>query len=233
MKKLKISSLVLSLLFSINILAKDLPMKPGYRQLKLRELPRNRNGSLVTYIYAESASSNKNFLDELNSNQELMIEAIRDSLRTGRVPMANSIWKRFVKSLNNNHKKFDINNIIYWCLSEAYLEKRHLLNHRATLYKSLNDKVSLLEMEKDHFKKLMERCEDSSQCDYGTKDEIDRTRDLWKRRHKIFEKEFKRAEKKFKDTFDEEDGHSRLIKQVGVLFFNSAEAIISDDKSAI
>lgn len=233
MKVLNIISLILSLFLSINILAKDLPMKPGYRQLKLRELPRNRNGSLITFIYAEAAASKKDFLDKLTGNQELMIEAIRDSLRTGRVPMANSIWKRFVKSLANKNQQFDINNIIYWCLREAYLAKRHLLNHRATLYKILNDKVAILEKEKDHFKKLKESCEDSSNCDYDTKDEIDRTKDLWKKRHKIFEKEFKRAEKNFKDTYDEEDGHSRLIKQVGELFFYSAEAIISDDKSSI
>ncbi|MBK26726.1 MAG: hypothetical protein CME70_22185 [Halobacteriovorax sp.] len=233
MKVFKIISLIFSFLISTHIFAKDLPMKPGYRQLKLRELPRNRNGSLIAFMFAESAASSKKFLEKLNDNQELMIEAIRDSLRTGRVPMANSIWKRFVKSLSNKNQNFDINNIIYWCLREAYLVKRHLLNHRATLYKILNDKVVLLEKEKDHFKKLKESCEESSNCDYDTKDEIDRTKDLWKKRHKIFEKEFKRAEKNFKDSFDVEDGHSRLIKQVGELFFHSAEAIISDDKSTI
>lgn len=229
MKNLKLLSFVLFLVLPYTLDAKDLPMRRGYRQLKLKEFPKNRNGSLATFIYSEASASNENFLKKLNNNQNLMIEAIRDSLKMGRVPMANSIWKRFVKSLNNSSSPIDINNVIFWAINEAYLGKKPKLTYRATLYKILNDKVNILEAERDIFKQIEKDCDNNSECSYDTKDEIERTNDLWKRRTKIFEKETKRAEKNFKNTFDADDGHGRLVQQVGILFFQSAEAIVSED----
>ena len=228
MKKITLLLITFGLFYSSYTFSKDIPMRSGYRQLKLSKLPRNRNGSLITFLYSRASASNSKYKKNLTKNQELMIEAIEDSLKSGRVPMANSIWKRFVKSLSNQSKVYNINGIIFSIINNAYLGKKPKLAYRATLYKILSDKVSILENERDLFKEIEKNCEDNSYCDYNTKDEIDRTNDLWKRRTKIFDKEMKKAERNFKATFDEEDGHSRLVQHVGKLFFGSAEAIVSE-----
>lgn len=209
--------------------AKDIPMRRGYRQLKLSELPNSRNGNLSSFLYSKSSHSNDNFLKALDRNQTLMVETIIESLKTGRLPMANSIWKKFVKSLNNSSKSINLNNAVYWFIHRAYMRARPKLSYRAKLYRILQDKVNILEVEREEFKKVLKECERSSRCDYDTKDEIERTNDLWKRRTDIFEKEMKRSRKRFRDVYDPEDGHARLVKQMGILFIQSAQAIVSED----
>ncbi len=203
-------------------------MKPGYRQLKLSELPRDRNGSLISFLYSSASTSNRSFKSSLNGTQELMLDAMIDSLKNGRAPMANSIWKKFVRSLQNGKKNLSINNIIFSLVNSSYLYKKPKLAYRASLYNILKEKVSILENEKDFFKDMEKDCEANSLCGYDTKDELDRTRDLWKRRTKIFEKEMKDAEDRFKEAYDEDDGLSHLVVYMGKLFFESAEDILSD-----
>lgn len=217
------------LLLSSPLFSKDLPMKPGYRQLKLSELPRDRNGSLLSHFYSEASSSNRKFKDELDGNQKLMLEAMIQSLRNGRAPMANSIWKKFVRSFKNGKKNLDLNNIIFSLMNSSYLGKKPKLAYRASLFKILKDKVAILDKEKEYFKDMEKDCNANPLCTYDTKDELDRTRDLWKRRFKIFEKEMKTAEDSFKDIYDDQDGHSRLVLYMGKLFFESAEAILEDN----
>ena len=226
---MKIITIATLLLLSTSLYSKDFPMKPGFRQLKLSELPKDRNGSLISHFYSQASASNNKFRDSLNGTQKLMIDTTLDSLRNGRAPMANSIWKKFVRSLQNGKENLDLNNVIYSLMNHSYLEKRPKLAYRASLFKILKDKVEILEKEKELFKDMEKDCEANPKCDYATKDELDRTRDLWKRRTKIFEKEMKNAEDKFKDAYDEEDGHSHLVIYMGKLFFGSAEDILSDN----
>jgi hypothetical protein len=223
---MKIITIAAVLLLSSPLFSKDLPMKPGYRQLKLSELPKDRNGSLISHFHSEASLSNRSFKDSLDGNQKLMLEAMIQSLKNGRAPMANSIWKKFVRSFQNGNKNLDLNNIIYSLMNSSYLNKRPKLAYRASLFKILEDKVAVLESEKDHFKEMEKECNANPLCGYYTKDELDRTRDLWKRRTKIFEKEMKNAKDRFKETYDEEDGHSSIVLYMGKLFFGSAEAIL-------
>lgn len=223
---MKILTTVLCLIISLNISAKDVPMKEGYRQLRLTTFPKVRSG-IMAFVYSEASSANDSYLKGLNRTQELMMETIVNSLKTGRVPMANSIWKKFVKSLKTGVQTYNINNIIFNIIERAYLEKKYTLSYRAKLYKVLNDKVNILEIEKDEFKEIYKTCKENSECSYDTKDEIDRTNKLWKKRTSIFNKEMKRSKKRLEELYDEEDGFSRLTLQVSKRFFESAEDIVS------
>lgn len=201
-------------------------MRDGYRQLRLTEFPKVRSGIMV-YVYSEASGTNDSYLKELNKTQELMMETIIDSLKTGRIPMANSIWKKFVKTLHRGSISLDINNLLFDIVEKAYLQKKFELKFRAKLYKILNLKVIGFEKEKDSFKDLYKECKDNSECDRDTQDNIDDTYENWKRRTKIYSKEIKIAKKKLENLYDEDDGFSRRTLMVSKLFYESAETITS------
>lgn len=214
------------LLLSSNLLAKDIVMKPGYRQVQLKSFPSLRSG-VMKYIYSEAAASKDQYLKKLSRLQTLMMDTIVNSLQEGRVPMANSIWKKFIRSLQNKEDGININNVLFNIVNKAYLGKRFSLKNRAKFYKVSNDRYQLLNEEKDQFKDALKECKKRDICNITTEDELTRVYDLWKRRTKIFKKEMKQASSDLEGLYDEEDGISRLTLQVSKLFFESAETILT------
>ncbi len=100
-----------------------LPLKVGFRQLRISPLPTLRTGRLDTRsIVLKASVASSESLKVLNRNQKSKLNLIVKSLKQRNTNRAKVQWKQLVNSFKNGSVPADITALTQRVLRQAYLE---------------------------------------------------------------------------------------------------------------
>lgn len=116
-----------------------IPIKKGYRQLRISTLPTLGNKINAKQLIITSSSIDKRIILSLSSYQKKLLKKIIVNLKKNNQSAAKKNWRSLISKFNNQTTPVNINELINYVLNKSFLESRKSLKYFAIKMKHIQD----------------------------------------------------------------------------------------------